>query len=244
MPSDCHKYVAPIGRRVGIFVEHKSPNQSEARRVAIFVEHKSPSQSEARRVAMFVEPAKPRQSEARRVAMFVEPAKPRQSEARRVAMFVEHKSPNQFVKVGCGFRFLLRKKSKSFTHPTTTTRWGWHEHAARWLQIFCRTGSLCRTGFATPSEMFFPSVIVRGFENLLWVKMLQIWRPYGPLNGRGFLVLQIFCGVLFKRCFIISCSLFMQLEDGDFYLQPGHNLPRLTAGYPQHDFRFVRSLIF
>ena|GEM_PF-4268796 len=25
----------------------------------------------------------------------------------------------EFVKVGCGFRFLLRKKSKSFTHPTT-----------------------------------------------------------------------------------------------------------------------------
>ena len=24
-----------------------------------------------------------------------------------------------FVKVGCGFRFLLRKKSKSSTHPTT-----------------------------------------------------------------------------------------------------------------------------
>ncbi len=24
----------------------------------------------------------------------------------------------EFVKVGCGFRFLLRKKSKSFTHPT------------------------------------------------------------------------------------------------------------------------------
>jgi|GEM_PF-6598249 len=38
----------------------------------------------------------------------------------------------EFVKVGCGFRFLLRKKSKSSTHPTTPG----FSYVSRWVAGF------------------------------------------------------------------------------------------------------------